>query len=429
MRGPLLVGLAFLLAGVALAAEVTCDVAVVGGGSAGFAAALAAAEKGADVLLVEKEKLLGGTSTIGGVNCWEPVCGATGTPRRVYERLRQIPQAAGVYGIKHHCCWPENGRPCTFPGAWCATDPALGYDSTLRRHGPGLADEKWFRANCHGVVFEPEAMAKTMRTMLDETGRCRVLTGVAFVRCTATNGVVSSLTLSNGLTVRPKVVVDTTGLVAAQAGAPVLRAEHPNGATLIYRVSPKGDGLSVPADVPERCWWRKDFPVASCVEYPCGDLNVNMLPTMDGDEAVRLGAKAVYEECRRRVFAHWRWMQRKWPAFRDWKLKSIAPVVAYRETIRIGCEYMLTGDDVANGRHFPDEIACADHALDTHGRGGVCGEVKAPYGIPLRALRPKGLKNVLVAGRIAGFDEQAASSCRLSRTMMQLGEAAGRAAW
>ena len=127
-----LFGLAILAGGAASAAVVTCDVAVVGGGSAGFAAALAAAENGADVVLVEKEEALGGTLTVGGVNCWEPVCGATGTPQRVYERLRQIPQAAGVYGIKHHCCWPEDGRPCTFPGAWCTTDPALGYDSTLR---------------------------------------------------------------------------------------------------------------------------------------------------------------------------------------------------------------------------------------------------------------------------------------------------------
>jgi len=35
---------------------------------------------------------------------------------------------------------------------------------------------------------------------------------------------------------------------------------------------------------------------------------------------------------------------------------------------------------------------------------------------------------VLIAGRAASFSAIAASSCRLSRTMMQLGEAAGVAA-
>jgi len=80
----------------AAAETITADVAVVGGGSAGFAAAWSAATLGSSVVLIEKEKVLGGTSTIGGVNNWEPVWGATGVPWRVYERLRRIPKAAGV---------------------------------------------------------------------------------------------------------------------------------------------------------------------------------------------------------------------------------------------------------------------------------------------------------------------------------------------
>jgi hypothetical protein len=50
------------------------------------------------------------------------------------------------------------------------------------------------------------------------------------------------------------------------------------------------------------------------------------------------------------------------------------------------------------------------------------------YGIPFRCLVPRGWENLLVAGRCAGFSHIAASSCRLSRTMMALGEAAGLAA-
>ena len=41
-----------------------CDVLVVGGGSAGSAAAIAAARKGADVVLVEKYGFLGGTGAM-----------------------------------------------------------------------------------------------------------------------------------------------------------------------------------------------------------------------------------------------------------------------------------------------------------------------------------------------------------------------------
>jgi hypothetical protein len=51
------------------------------------------------------------------------------------------------------------------------------------------------------------------------------------------------------------------------------------------------------------------------------------------------------------------------------------------------------------------------------------------YGVPYRCLIPKGFDNLLVAGRGAGFSHIAASSCRLSRTMMSIGHAAGFAAW
>ena len=54
--------------------------------------------------------------------------------------------------------------------------------------------------------------------------------------------------------------------------------------------------------------------------------------------------------------------------------------------------------------------------------------MKAPYGIPYRCLVSAGMDNLLLAGRIASFDPIAATSCRLSRTMMKLGEAAGAAA-
>jgi hypothetical protein len=67
--------------------------------------------------------------------------------------------------------------------------------------------------------------------------------------------------------------------------------------------------------------------------------------------------------------------------------------------------------------------------MDTHG-GHARGisDLPEPYGIPYRCLIPKGQRNLLVACRAASFSSLAASSCRLSRTMMQLGQAAGTAA-
>ena len=103
-----------------------------------------------------------------------------------------------------------------------------------------------------------------------------------------------------------------------------------------------------------------------------------------------------------------------------------------RETFRVCCEYMLNENDLLQGiskQSHQDIVALSDHMLDSHGAAGrKCGELHEPYGIPYRCLIPKGFSNLLVAGRIAGFSSIAASSCRLSRTMMQLGQAAGTAA-
>ncbi len=51
-----------------------------------------------------------------------------------------------------------------------------------------------------------------------------------------------------------------------------------------------------------------------------------------------------------------------------------------------------------------------------------------PYGVPYRCLLPRGPRNLMIACRAASFSHIAASSCRLSRTMMTLGQAAGTAA-
>ena len=68
--------------------------------------------------------------------------------------------------------------------------------------------------------------------------------------------------------------------------------------------------------------------------------------------------------------------------------------------------------------------------MDVHGSGraSVCKELKGPYGVPYRCLIPQGMENLLVACRGASFSQIAASSCRLSRTILALGHAAGLAA-
>ena len=448
---------ALVCAAMACAAEqtaaLTCDVAVVGGGSAGFGAAWSAAHLGSSVILIEKESMLGGTSTLGGVNNWEPVMGATGVPYRVYQRLMRIPKAAGVYRVDRHLSWKKPWEKYTFPGGIIETDPCLTYAQTLLRHGRNMGDEAWFREHCHGVIFEPDAMAGVMLDMLKETGRCRVLLTTAFLKARHAGGRVSEVTLSDGTAVRAKIFIDATdGALCAQLGcelmsgrdrkadfnepgAPPEPVKRMNGATLIYRVTPLGKKEPdlvepLPEGVPEKCWWGQ-FPAAFVGVYPGGDRFVNMLPTMKGEEYLELGPEKAYAECARRVRAHWHWYQKNFDEFRRFKLKMIFPLMGVRESRRVRGEYVLNQNDLIDGvsrQKHGDIIAIADHPMDNHGGGGPGGELREAYGIPYRCLLPLKTENVLIAGRAASFSAIAASSCRLSRTMMQLGEAAGVAA-
>ena len=432
------------------------DLAVVGAGAGGFAAAWTAARAGARVAVIERTNQIGGNAVRGGVHCWEPVAGATGVPFDVYQRLRTIPGASGIYSFGRHCLWYDASRePYPFPGAELLIDPAYGYEDTLCRAGTrGLADDaERCRRQWHGVIFEPDAMESVMRRALQETGNVTLLLGRGFTGISHTSQRVDAIELDDGTGIAAEAFIDATadGLLCTAAGcvaltgrearsvfsepsAPEAGSDEINGVSLIFRVTPREQPAvdPIPENIPASCWWATRFPLVSVFRYPNGDLNVNMLPTMQGRAFQQYGYPAAYAECQRRVAAAWHHLQRTYEEFAHYRISWVAPALGIRESQRIICEYMLTEHDLIQGlghQSHPDIIAVTDHAMDTHGvtsRG--CGELNGPYGIPLRCLVPKGFTNLFISCRAAGFSAIAASSCRLTRTMMQLGQAAGLAA-
>ena len=313
-------------------------------------------------------------------------------------------------------------------------------------------DEPFCREHWHGVLFEPEPYVRVVEQMLSETGCCTVLKNATFTHVRAEAGRITCLRLDDGREVEADAYVDATGdgLLCRACGCPTMKGresrstfdesdapeqstEQINAVSLIYRVTPTDHpGIEpLPPGIPAECWWRDAFPVTSASQYPCGDYNMNMLPTMEGDEFLRLGYRAARPEARRRVLAHWHHNQTIFPEFQHYRLSWIAPALGVRESYRIVGEYVLTEHDLLaglSGQRHPDIIAIADHAMDVHGRGGGCRELAQPYGVPYRCLIPEGMTNLLIACRGASFSSIAASSCRLSRTIMQLGQAAGTAA-
>jgi len=401
------------------------QVCVVGGGSGGIGAALAAARAGADVVLVERESILGGTSTNAWVHTWEPVSGADGIPRELYERMKEDPSAV------------------TYPN----------YDEGAPRRGG------------RGLPFEPRALSYAARNQLDATGRCRTLMATTYFRVRRENDTLRNIDAwfhGKRLSIEADVFIDATadGDLSADAGceyhlgedpkslygeptAPEKAGLHLNGMTLCYRISDTG--------VPQKPYLPADAKAGLCprpvhiVAMPNGDLLLNAVGMIDGNAIVSMELSQIMQEAHRRVLEHFHWLQTLPPddkspwtrhvrgkGFGTWAIAGVAPRIGVRETRRILGDYVLIEQDCqagVKGQKHRDIIAISDHAVDIHGAKSRLYEVpNGPYGVPYRCLLPRGVANLMIASRAASFSHIAASSCRLCRTMMTLGQAAGNAA-
>ena len=123
-----------------------CKVLVAGGGIAGIAAALAAARGGADVLLVEREYLPGGLSTLGLVTIYLPLCDGMGNQLSfgIAEELLKLSVLYGAEG--------------PMPDAWLRASPIEDrkkrrFDVAFNPHLFALAAEKRLCKNGVKILY------------------------------------------------------------------------------------------------------------------------------------------------------------------------------------------------------------------------------------------------------------------------------------
>ncbi len=426
------------------------DLLIIGGGSGGFGAALQAARQqpSARVLIIDTMALLGGSSTAGGVNNWEPGVGGLGIHYELYERLRQLPDAVGV-GKTTHFYSPDE------PYGLSTIDPASSYEESLRRSAKPRVD--WRR-----VHFEPQLMSDVMEAMLHEVGvEIRYRTRFTNVRVEGRrikSVVVEPLDGGDAYEIRSRYFIDASGgihlcraaecatafgeeaaAVYDELSAPETPSSIVNGISQVFRATPRAergiDDLPDAARQPDvQAWFAQNRPATAITEYPNGDLCLNTLPTMQGYEFHTHPYEVARQICQARMYAHWYRLQTEY-GFDGYQFVGMMPLVGIRESHRLVGRVVLREKDVRAGllhqEHRDELIAFSDHALDTHGerrvKGPHLGELDQPYGIPYGCLLPREYDNLITATRGSSFSHIAASSCRLSRTMMAMGEAAGTA--
>ncbi len=390
------------------------DILVVGGGAAGTLAAVAAARRGAEVVVVESQGALGGSHTLGGVDTFYGFYAPGASTRRI------------VGGLSYEVV-----------ERLLAQDAAFARPNTF---GAGT-----------GITYDIEALKIIYETMVLEAGG-KLLYHTEAVDVVVEDGQLRGVVTASKAGLRSilaDVIVDASGDadVAARAGAPFELAGSEGrpvqSLSMIFFMGnvdtarafavPQAERTRVMKQAVESGRYRLTRVGGSIHATPHPGLvhaNLTRLPNVDATNPFALTQAEV--EGRWQVQEYVRFLKAEMPGFEQAYLAMTASMIGIRETRRLVGEYVLTGDDVVQGRRFEDAVACCAAPIEDHHAGldvqwrYVQGD--GYYQIPYRSLLPLEVENLLVAGRCLSATHEAQASARNSAQCMAMGEAAGVAA-
>ncbi|MCX6975643.1 MAG: FAD-dependent oxidoreductase [Verrucomicrobia bacterium] len=373
------------------------DVLVAGGGSAGLAAAIAAARCGARVVLVERQSMLGGMATSAHVHS---IC--------------------GLYQLRATETEPLLDSNSGFPREFA---------QRLIREGGARGPVRMGRLDV--VLHRPSSFAHLADRYVD--GKIGILT-------LSSRGIRSDW--------EPSAVIDTTGdaEIAQFSGAaceqtPLHKLQRPayifalggvdpdsmsdNGRMAIaraisYAVSggqiPKAAlGIAFRAGVtPQEVWGTIDLAAEGL--DPSDSQSLSQME-MHGREI----AVAVTD-----------FLKNELVGFRSAFISAFPARAGIREGYRVKGLEELTEQDILTGARYPDEVALSSWPIEL--RETALGpkfrfpEANRSCGIRLGCLRSQNVKNLFMAGRCISTTHEAQAAVRVIGTCMATGEAAGKAA-
>ena len=319
----------------------------------------------------------------------------------------------------------------------------------------------------HVTPFDPELLKVVYDHLCKEAG-VKVLYNSMFLKPIMKGSNIAGavfLTPSGLEAAAADMVIDATGdgTVAFRAGAPCVFGDPENNrvqpASLFFRMNnidtPRLIAEVVP-HLPEfrrvngvsyRClhWrvaeaeaageWdlaRKSVNIWRSVEEDQWVVNCTRIHGVDPTDAENLSAAE--EEGRRQVQELMHFFRKYVPGCEKATLMGTGSVMGIRESRHVHGDFVLPVQDLIDGLIPEDTILLSANSIDVHGAmGGPAGGLYMPikkdmYGIPYRVLLPKGVGNLLLAGRCVSADSAAAGAIRVMPPAMALGQAAGTAA-
>lgn len=380
------------------------ELVVIGGGFAGVAAALAAARSGVKVLIVEKSNCLGGAA----VNCLvNPFM-----PYWTYMNGKRVDLSAGIFKEIHDRLERRN---------------AMRNESFLEEELKYILNEMVIDAHIdllfHAYIFKAEKHDEHITS-------------------------ISVATKCGELQIEANYFIDATGdaQLAYLAKCPTILGREPDHMcqpmTLCFRVGN--------VDVEKFYASRERLNIAHKQSLEAGELinpreNILVFRTpihnvlhFNTTRVVRKNPTSEEEVteaevlARKQVYEIYNFMKEHADGLENSFLMMTAAEIGVRESRMIVGDYVLTEEDCRNCVKFDDAIAACNYDIDIHNPEGTgtshyyfpAGEY---YTIPYRSLIPKGVSNVLVAGRCISSDHGAQASYRIMPVVCCIGEAAGSA--
>jgi hypothetical protein len=388
------------------------DVVVVGAGSAGCCAALAAARRlGRNrVLLLERYGFLGGTSTA--------------VLDTFYGFFTPGPQTRKVVG----------GIP----------DEVV---TRLHRSGGIMLRPNSYGAGT-GITYNPELLKHVWDQLMYEAG-VRVLNHVVLVDVqTANEGSIRSAVVaskSGFFRVESPFWIDASGdadlcHLAGYAYEKAGDLEPAQTLTTTFRMAnvdlaqfEREGGKSM---MHEKMKGAAGLPRTKGSAHPMvidGCIATVAVRVADVDATDIVALSSAEAEGRRQAFVYEAFFRDQIPGYERARIIGLAVGIGVRETRRVIGEYRLTRKDCLEVARFEDRVLLCGAPIEDH-RMGTAGEEEtawayvpegSAYDVPYRCLIPQGQSNSWVVGRCFSATHDAHASCRSMGQTMGMGQAAG----
>ena len=368
------------------------DVIVIGGGCAGFPAAIAAARNGAKTLIVERFPFFGGTATA------SLMANIVGFRNQVEPDYLQTTKGIGEELILKLL---EAGGAVKSPNA---------YPSVKRSDTKGDLS--------YNFAFDTELFKFITLKMVTEAG-AGILFHAFFSDVIMENNTVKGViceTKSGRQAVFAGIVIDASGDgdVAFKAGVPFWQVKGAEAKRLNDCLMYKISGFPPESKAPG-CKIKNTMVVWGPSPGPANAVDADELTAEEIN--VRL---AVYEDLEKK--------KKESPGELDGAgVADTGSLIGIRQTRFFEGEYSMTNDDVLEGREFDDAIAMAANPIISYYGYRRFLEHEG-YQIPYRCIIPKNTEGLYVIGRCMSSDQQAYESWRAMAHIIAIGEASGVAA-